>query len=1613
MADDIRKAGADMTENSATPEKQSTESERRAEAAVEQKRAELEYAEDYRKKLQRDKKRAETAEREEREAEYKAAREAREKEIAQTLEKDRLEAASRGERASALLEKIRAARNEKREAESVAQKNEETVTPPVTDTSDTDQAADPDTAGKTDAESQNPEGDLDAEGAKLILDILDDRIVLDITESGAAISGPVTSGVHIHEITPYEMLAREGMAVSVNQNVTVATEDDRASEDEIIDAKNPEYDDPITSENPDVAAIKLLGRSVSTKSSFRKYINESKNTVKDLNKQITVYENALLIDNITGDSAASTLVEILRAVGAVVEIRCDNLRIVTKFAQRRYIPEIKKLLFADIERYNVKVSEFATRTGERLTRLSPSLVNRISDGTGAEVIPTFSYNKKYVELREDETSASSGSLVINLPIGTGEESTAIPVTPVASAENSSHIYTLTPVYPVVFAADLLHGAHASDKKSYKAYLKIASKASRKINTEISKLSSGIDRAQERGEELDKKLNRRRAALDKMLETMDHGFDSLRNKKDRALQSLDKEREKCESIEKKIELNRTYLENERSNADIAVGCLVLEREKLIVSLNTLIAAKTTSSNKIISAAKNELIAEMSRYNKALDECSRYIDIELTPVTSAIVDDIMGGKKDVKIPAIAQLRELCESVGGESRIIGARAEKAAPASYTISVNAPQGNSGKKKTVTPIRTVHGRFFMGGVAPGNIAGADRSNLTVATAAAAVAVPAASAVAGEPVDSGVAVGAAAGGAYAIASSESKLENMSEDTYAFEPVAEEEPSSIVYQLGDEPAVADNAYDSVSEPIYEETPEIEETPAEAEYTEPEEPFAVEEPVIIEEPDIIEEPEAPIAESTPRKIRRRVVDEGGKESFTEEPCPEKLVEDEFGDISDEPIIYEDKIADEPDTTDLSDTQIPSEPVSEPLDGLSVHDSEPPKKKKIKLRQLPPPEKSEKAAEELRPVTDDEPIFPGNTVRREYIDEDDFDPKDSTKIPSIVEVDDGDEEIENDILLKPTKHGLRKHLAKVNRKIRKAIRERSRLQSKKRHTEGIAAKARVYVDILCVQKRIIDWYINAETSCCDLGSTRKARRIAGALRSELKRYNRYVKEYEKLTGDRLTEASLEIPKLILEGEDYQTIPKIKIREVEAPEEGVVYGDGVTENADYVAEYDNDIVMTEKDLNKRLNESSREISRLHGELEKKLREKHNTWGIDKTVCTVECFGIQKKIIDTLAGNLRAACQVSSVKKIQSIKRELSAEIKEYNRLVKEYKTVSGNSLTMASENIAQDIIAGNLYIPVPRVGCIYMNEDEDLDGDLRAMSQNSYGVEDGSGVGGIAFRTKVTSQANKDLSLITKRADYQISMLESERDILAYRFGKDPSDVKREKREISKKISSIRAAHKSALGFENNDNRRYYAAVTANPMTMELKNKRADRARVAAVRAKIIDLLNERDIVNGKLIALYTGAKGTFGNESINQEWRRIKNRAALKSKNKQRDLAEVVKHLPITTSEKIKVYSMMNEKIDAESTLALSKHRLKKENLHKEDKLCAKQDIRETRAKIKEINKRIDARIKEIKGRIADAEATTSWYISFLAVLVIAVVGIIAYFYYIGPYIVSLFG
>ncbi len=1746
ISDKLKAVEAAQRKRASEEEKKRLAEQKQARLAAEQKQAELEYAENYRRKLLKDRKRAEAQrkamEREARERAEAMASEARAKAVNEILERERAEAQARSERATALLNRVTkcavyddegnlklvdrsevigtrevAAFSDSEDtavpSEQTPEVSAEAVKEPVTapmaevgeqsapaeDAEPSEEAVASEKQPDEEAEqkligdvsahenAENTEGaesspapgehiaSVSDDGERMILNISDDRFLLNISPDGLVTSnaGPAVApsvesvkadpDASVRRVSPAEVLERDGTALSVKSNITVATDDgDEAIDDKIVTrAEVMAGGESITASTPVVREIKLLGRAARTKSDFNKYLSESSRAIKKYSRQIASCDEALNIENINLSNTTSLVVESMRAKAAIIEIRCDNLKNSVRFRLKNKVSEFSRELSRDIEEYNTRAAGYATYTGEQLTRISPTLPERIASGTGVEVIPVLSYREGFVEFTEQSEEQSSSTYVLNLPSSASQSVTLTPGGYKSRANRG--VSKITPIYPAVTAEQLLLGAHVYDGNTYREYNKIRARANKELDSLIARL-----RASAKGEE-------------------------------------------------------------QLSADTLAEILALERERLLVAFNTLSASSATSSNRLIAQAKRELLDEMARYNKLADECSSAIGIKISPVRASMADDVLAGKTGVSIPRIARLTELVETVGDEQRVIGARDVENTGATCTIVINgagsAAPKTEGKKKRPGGIRTVIGHFFIGG-ASGRSDSSDDELATLAGAAAigagaAMAIPTAAGVSPEAT---IATAAVTGGALASAAmSEAKSdtavkgddnsdteEEISALAVANAAAADEENEAESESENNTPPVMPEelrpasyersgaqrkpitvSADDMEKAEREAAERIEKARAEAEAASDEAPIPtshvepvadtepVAEPIADAEPaaEPVPErealdtentvPEAPEAEAAPAKktAPRRYIPEPEREyrDMPRETLPEEPIADEpvtesmeeeapeapINDISAKEQVTEELIDDGaedyvPTPDDNDDDEADERPdVRVSLKGESdkesraeqseeepVGEAEPlaedaePKKKKIRLVQKAPPKKEGAEGDDGTAATAETegqmgaaPVYPSNVINKsEYVDEDDYNPDDISNLPPVIEIDDTAEEIENDVLIKPTRAGLKKHLNYVDKKVKRLRRERERYARRKSREKSIVPKVKNLISVIGCQKQIIDWYCNAMSACCDVNDERRARKVGRRLKREIRLYNKFVKEYEKLTDDRLTRASLDIPKDILDGEDYQILPKVTFREAEGPEDGTVYSDGVTETADYVSEYSADIVMNQRDLNKHLSKSEREIAKLKRELDDKVKEKHGAWGVEKTLLMVDCLGIQKKIIDTMAENLRAACQVSALKKMQSIKRDLAYEIKQYNKLVDEYKATSGNKLTKASESIPKDIVLGNLYTPIPVVGCIYgRGSDDELNGEIAAMSRNVYGVEDDdeSTASRAAFRSQVASQANKDLTMLTKRADYETSMLESERDMLSYRFGKEPGEVKALKRRIAKRLEEIRKTHKLALKYENSDNRRYYAVVTSNPKTMSIKRARVDRTRVALLRSKVIKLLNERDIVNGKLMALYSGIGMNLDGTSNNQTLRRVKNSAAAKSKKKQRSLAKFVKELPISTGEKTRFYNLMNSKVDAESTLALTKHRLRHEKLHSEDKLCAKQDVRDLKSKIRDLNRDINDLVKNVQGRIAVAEAGSSWYFAFVVVVLLIIAAAVAAIGFFGNEITALIG
>ncbi len=511
---------------------------------------------------------------------------------------------------------------------------------------------------------------------------------------------------------------------------------------------------------------------------------------------------------------------------------------------------------------------------------------------------------------------------------------------------------------------------------------------------------------------------------------------------------------------------------------------------------------------------------------------------------------------------------------------------------------------------------------------------------------------------------------------------------------------------------------------------------------------------------------------------------------------------------------------------------------------------------------------------------------------------------------------------------------------------------------------------VENIAVEKQILVEYCDELATCRDTGNKKGQKAAEKKLEPQVKKYNNLISEYNKLTGEKVKGASKNLAEEILAGSNNYGVATIG-----AP--------AVTKVRTFNADVS---VLNEKELKAYLAKSDKALDNVRVKLETTTEQKNQATGYNKAILILNCLTYQRYIIERIAENLHVCCKILDNKRVKNFKKALTAEIANYNKLVNEYEALTRSTLTHASETMADDIIAGKAFTPIPAIS--YTANDgttRNSDAELAAVAVAAAAAADKATqskkaakknkeiVKRTALDKKVAEQANKDVTVVAKASDFAISMLESRMDMTTYKFGKSNSDMKEKKKEIQKAIKKAQKDAEAALKCEEQDNARYYAVITNDPATMNTKKRKPNRAKIASIRTQMMTLLNQRDELNSKLLAIYNGTELNLDGTSVNQKWREIKSNAAEKSVKKNQKLARKVAKLPASSGEKNKLYNLMNSNADAASTLSLSKFRLKKKDFNnKTEKKALKADVKRMKKLIKSNDKDINWVMKRIKKR-----------------------------------------
>lgn len=345
-----------------------------------------------------------------------------------------------------------------------------------------------------------------------------------------------------------------------------------------------------------------------------------------------------------------------------------------------------------------------------------------------------------------------------------------------------------------------------------------------------------------------------------------------------------------------------------------------------------------------------------------------------------------------------------------------------------------------------------------------------------------------------------------------------------------------------------------------------------------------------------------------------------------------------------------------------------------------------------------------------------------------------------------------------------------------------------------------------------------------------------------------------------------------------------------------------------------------------------------------------------ENALIIVEKLAIAKELCEMAADVLGACVYVGSRARTGKHKRILSSYIDKYNLLCDEYERQTGRAVDRVDQSMVDDVMAGRLYQPIQNVYYHGMEDDPthsgltpELEREQRLETEETlvaeeYAryVEDGAypeqTVGEKRAAAKKRSErmgavrraAERDLLLISLRAEHRISSLEAKRDVLLYSFDIDKKDRQREIRKIEKQIAKIRSAERKAYDLERQDNSRYYY-LTALPLAEEKVKKGARRDRLEALRLRLDVLLAERESINERLIALYGGSDSRFKKARVARKAGKIRKRAARSMFRRQRELARKIDKIRAPIDMKERAIELLNKRIAAASEYESARYTL----------------------------------------------------------------------------------
>ena len=370
------------------------------------------------------------------------------------------------------------------------------------------------------------------------------------------------------------------------------------------------------------AIISEGARLTNKESSLKAYMKHSKNAIRNFEAAVKLGQRSL--DNNRDDKEApAILVGIIKICGKILEIKCNNLENLVRVRAHNYIKGARHALHYEIDRYNELVINYASLTGEQLTRLSTFLPENIASGRSLAVVPKLSYVENYVQLSSDADNNGASTMVI------------------------------TPAYT---ADDLLGCIKLpKSKMACSSYIRKINRAIKKVTRERTRINKLISYNRVSRKRYDSQLR----SLEASTPVAQRATEEYKNK---VFAISLKYGQKLSGI-KTIKTRNAFA---RTGINLVVNRMALERERLMLAyecMRVVYREGTRTQRKDATRLFEEAIRS---YNHTVDQTARVTGTYFDKLPDALIEYACRGE-EFELPAIAYKRTLVEQVGSESRQI----------------------------------------------------------------------------------------------------------------------------------------------------------------------------------------------------------------------------------------------------------------------------------------------------------------------------------------------------------------------------------------------------------------------------------------------------------------------------------------------------------------------------------------------------------------------------------------------------------------------------------------------------------------------------------------------------------------------------------------------------------------------------------------------------------------------------------------------------------------------------------------------------------------------------------------------------------------------------------